>query len=137
MMSFVMKTALGVAASIWLLGCSGGERAGSSDLPPDLNGGYRKVSSQPLPSGNVPELIRSMGLRAARTAQYEGPERFQVTVFEMNSGSSAFELAQKWKSEPGRIHFHKGSSFLLLESSGADNATLNRLAALVEKQREP
>jgi len=133
MMSLAMNAISIALLSMGLLGCAGGERAESGDLPRELSGGYRLVNSEILPAEAAPEPIRSMGLRSVRKVRYQGPEEFQVTVFEMNSGASAFELVQKWKAEPGRLHFHQGSRFILLESVGADHARLNRLAGIVEK----
>jgi hypothetical protein len=131
-----MPTICVAIISLGLLGCAGADRAESGDPMKQLSGGYRLIDSEILSAETAPELVRNMGLRSVRRLHYQGPEEFQVTIFEMNSGSSAFELVQKWKAEPGKLHFHQASRFILLESTGADHATLNRLAGTVEKEME-
>jgi hypothetical protein len=80
----------------------------------------------------APEVIRSAGFKSAHRASYQGPAPMTVTIYEMNTGPSAFEMAQKWRPAPGLLYFHSGSRFVTIEAPGLDNAQLNEVAKALE-----
>jgi hypothetical protein len=99
-------------------------------LPVELEGGW-KLSNEL----NVP-TVRAMSLGAVEAtwgAHYQGPVPISVTVLAFQSQATAFEAVQKAKPEPGSITFHRGRYFFTVFSTEADNATLNRFAAALEK----
>ena len=97
-----------------LTGCASAPPA--QVLPLELKGGYKLNDNRSTPVGETAQLARQLGLRSAREAQYSGPAIVHVTLYEMTTSAGAFELVQKWKPEPGKLHFSQGPYFLLLES---------------------
>ena len=83
-----------------------------------------------------PELQRWRGTNGARlvcAGDYTGPLPVTLTIYYMPSEfASAFDAAQKWQPQPGKMSFFKGSYFGVVESSGADGFTLERFVLAVE-----
>ena len=56
-----------------------------------------------------------------------------ASVYEYGGQAVAFEMVQKWRPEPGKMVFHKGAYFVILEGgSPDDNKVRNDCAALLE-----
>jgi hypothetical protein len=100
--------------------------------PPELPGGFRFTGMTEVPAGEIPEQIRAAGPKNAHRARYEGPAPLTVTIYQMNTGPSAFELVQKWRPAAGLIYFHSDSRFVTIESAGLDNERLNEVAKAFE-----
>lgn len=116
-----------VAAGV---GCGTGPARES--LPESL-GPWKRVSVEDLATGQASEIARRLGLRRARKAAYEGRSKMIVTVYEMNSSATPFELMQKWRVEPKTLPFYSGAFFFVIESETGDMAAMKDLAGLLEK----
>jgi hypothetical protein len=81
---------------------------------PEQVADYRRVSLEP---GSAPEDIAQRGVAQAVRAAYQGKARVAVEVYQMKSETSAFELVQKWRAEPGRVAFHSGRNFVVISST--------------------
>jgi hypothetical protein len=46
-------------------------------------------------------------------------------------GATAFDAMQKWQSQPGKMAFFQGHYFGVVESPGANPATLSRFTSAV------
>ena len=102
-------------------------------LPGQVQRAWILKQTEALPAEEAPSLIRSLGLRQAIRAVYEGNGSITVSVFEMNVDASAFELIQKWRQQDG-LAMYKGSYFFVVQGKGTDQATLS--AFLQAFQRE-
>ena len=82
------------------------------------------------------EFKRWRGTEGAGTVcrgDYTGTPRISVTLYYMPSEfASAFDAAQKWQSQPGKMSFFQGAYFGVVESAGADAPTLERFVLAVE-----
>jgi len=116
-----------------LAGCSSSPSKTADSLPEQLAGGLARQQVSEIPAGEVPEIVRNLGYRAGQRTLYTGPREVAVTLYEMSNTSGAFELAQKWKPEPGRLYFHQGTYFVVLESAAAEQKELNAMAGELEK----
>lgn len=82
-------------------------------------GPWRRAAVENIPNEQLPSDIKSMGLKRGRRAFYQAGSRVQVIVYEMNAQAVAFELQQKWRNEPGRVAYHQGPYFVILEGGDA------------------
>jgi hypothetical protein len=84
----------------------------------------RETKTQP--NEDAPALIRGLGLKHWMSGTYRANGEIQITVYEMTTETSAFELMQKWRSSEGPA-FNKGKYFVV-----ASPGNLEFLAALQE-----
>jgi hypothetical protein len=78
------------------------------------------------PNEDAPALIRGLGLKHWMSATYRANGEIQITVYEMTTETSAFELMQKWRNSEGPA-FNKGKYFVV-----APPGNLEFLGALQE-----
>lgn len=121
-----------VAAALFFL-ASCGSAGKEWKLPTGIDGGW-KLSVLP-PSRETYELVGRLSPKRSQMAGYENGASGQLRVagFELANGSVAFEQVQKWKAQPGKIAFHHGPWFVVVESEGMDTAELSKAANAVEK----
>ncbi len=95
-------------------------------------GEWRRKAVENIPGEQMPEDIRSQGYKRARRAFYEsGANRLQAIVYEMNHQTVAFEMTQKWRPQEGKMAFHEGAYFVVLD--GGDAAAKRSLAGQIGK----
>lgn len=103
-------------------------------LPAELDGGW-KLSVVP-PSKETYELVQRLAPKRSQMAGYESTGSaglVRIAGFELANSSAAFEQVQKWRAEPGRVVFHHGPWFVVVEADAMDTAGLSRVANAVEK----
>jgi len=112
-------------------GCSNpGER--QEILPMNL-GEWRRTAVEQIPAEEHKEELKRMGIKAARRGMYEkNGQRVTAAVYQFGASAVAFELVQKFRPEPGKIAFHQGNYFVVLESQTSDATVLNSFASILE-----
>jgi hypothetical protein len=98
--------------------------------PPELPGGFQFREQLQVPASDVGEKQAESGY----AFRYQGAAPLTVTVFQMKSDASAFELVQKSRPEPGTLFFQAGSKYVLLSATGIDQARLNEIAKYLEER---
>jgi hypothetical protein len=93
-------------------------------LPAQVQRAWILKKTDALPAEESPAIIRSLGLRQAIRAEYEGNGNISVRLFEMNVEASAFELIQKWHQQDG-LAMYKGPYFFVAKGKGPDQATIS------------
>jgi len=99
-------------------------------LPETLPGGWTRGQVRELPSDSVPAEIRSLVVRRAFEADYQGPEPMRIAIWEM---PAAFEAAQKWRHREGTVAFHEGSYLALIDAPRASKAQRDAVADALTK----
>jgi hypothetical protein len=102
-------------------------------LPGQVQRAWILKRTEALPSEESPAVVRSLGLRQAIRAVYEGNGSITVRLFQMNTETSAFELIQKWRQQDG-LALYKGSYFFVAEAKGADQATVSSFLQAFQEQ---
>jgi len=64
---------------------------------------------------------------------YQGGGEVTVTVYEMGSQASAFELLQKWRADGSSMYFHRDRYFVVVESTALDNTALRAFTKRLER----
>lgn len=122
------RRAILAALAAALMACSGEDKPPA--MPAVLGGGWKLSGvSNPAPA----PLLGSYEPARVWEASYSGTVPLTVTYNRMKSDTVAFELMQKWRSEPGATHFHRGPLFVVIRSAGAEPARLNAIAGEVEE----
>jgi hypothetical protein len=93
-------------------------------LPNQVQRAWILKRTEALPAEESPAIIRSLGLRQAIKAVYEGNGEITIRVFEMKVEASAFELIQKWRQQDG-LAMYKGAFFFVADGKGTDQGTLS------------
>lgn len=121
-----------LAALLFFAAC--GSAVKDWKLPAELEGGW-KLSVVP-PSPETYALVQRLTPKRSQMAGYEsatGAGLVRIAGFELANNSTAFEQVQKWRAEPGRVVFHHGPWFVVVEADSMDAAGLSKVANAVEK----
>ena len=127
---------VGLGVALWL-----GDNIRAWALPyvePPVQVAEWKLAATPECGKTLPPEAKSWsGVAKARRvcrAQYTGPVPVQVLLFDMPElpGSSPFDAFQKWHPESGTFAFYKPRCFGIVESTAADDATLQRFAEALQ-----
>ncbi len=119
---------------VLLSACGRSGSSSSGEMPAQIGGDWRLASTDRPPESSAPESVRSQGMkRMLRGVYVAGTIKVVVTLFEMNSNSSAFEAMQKWPPAVRVVPFYKDQWFGLAEAAEADNTTLNAFVSAFEK----
>jgi hypothetical protein len=87
---------------------------------------------KPVPAG-LKVWRGTAGARSVCRAEYAGSPPVKFTIYDMpNEFASAFDAAQKWQPQAGKMAFFKGRYFGVAESPDADRVTLERFVVAVE-----
>ena len=116
-----------------LMACSKTPQSRSITLPPAFGQDWKLASTSDVPDGETPADVKRLGMRTAVRGYYKGQSPVTITVFQMTSGSGAFELQQRWRSEEGKLAFHRGDLFILIESPAMDIHGLTSVAEAFEE----
>jgi hypothetical protein len=89
-----------------------------------------------------PDRIVWPGTAAARQigrAEYAGQPPMTLSLYDMpgGQGANAFDAAQKFPPQAGKMGFFQGNYFGVAESPGADRATLDRFVVALESHLPP
>jgi hypothetical protein len=122
-----------VLALAILSGCGSAPEPASVSFPAVFGRDWKLESAKAVPEAGAPDGVRRLGLRTASQAHYKGQHDVIVTLYRMSSESSAFELHQQWRPEEGKLAFHKGDLFIVLESEPMD---IHGLTAVAEDFEE-
>ncbi|MCU1236622.1 MAG: hypothetical protein JWP63_4589, partial [Candidatus Solibacter sp.] len=94
-----------------------------SDSAPESAAGWTLTSPPRCTTPVPPELQRWRGTNGARTVclgDYTGAPPMTLPIYCMpNEFASAFDAAQKWQPQPGKMSFFKGRYFGVVEASAA------------------
>ncbi|HSB14354.1 MAG TPA: hypothetical protein VLE22_07835 [Bryobacteraceae bacterium] len=120
---------LAVAAA----GCGRSERPPDELLPISPGEGWTRSDVRTAPPAEAPDTVRQLGPRRVIHARYSGPGDVELTIYEMGSAVSAFELNQKWRVAENAVHFHHGPYLVVAESGGAGKPRLFAFARLIEQ----
>ena len=123
-----------ICLTLLFAGCTRQPRPLEEALPASPGEGWILTGASPVPPENAPGMVRQLGLRRAVRASYQGAGELQVTLYEMVTPASAFELVQKWRTEESAVHFHHERYFVLVESGQLDTPALLSFVRLLEKQ---
>ena len=139
-----MKRFWHVAIAAAVIGIFSGQRFCTAEsaltLPAAANGW--KLAAPPGCVKPVPaELKIWRGTEGAHTvcrAEYAGSPPMKLTIYDMpNEFASAFDAAQKWQPQAGRMGFFQGRYFGVVESPEADRNTLHRFVLAIEAALPP
>src|SRR5512134_3470488 len=114
-------------------GCGRSERPPDELLPISPGEGWTRTDARTAPPSEAPDNVRQLGPRRVMHARYSGPGDVEVTIYEMNSAVSAFELNQKWRVAENAVHFHHGPYLVVAESDDAGKPRLFAFAKLMEQ----
>jgi hypothetical protein len=120
---------LAVAAA----GCGRSERQPGELLPISPGEGWTRTDARTAPPAEAPDSVRKLGPRRVIHARYSGPGDVEVTIYEMGSAVSAFELNQKWRVADNAVHFHHGPYLVAAKSDDAGKPRLFAFAKLMEQ----
>jgi hypothetical protein len=90
------------------------------------------AGQEAVPADRAAPGAKELGLKQLVMARYAGPGNPEAALHQMTSDSGAFEMAQKWRPQPGSLAAHKGSIFVVVRSGEMDARELNRFVSLFE-----
>lgn len=126
----MMRRRFLLAAASLLAGCKNPNLV--QEILPMTLGEWRRLSVENTPPEEYPAELKQRGIKRARRGTFTGKGRIFVSIYEFAGQAVAFEMVQKWKPEAGKMAFHEGPYFVVLEATEADNKAMNQFATLLE-----
>jgi hypothetical protein len=114
-----------------LAACSGGMR--EAEYPKEVGGGWRLYGVEDMPAEQAPVELRTAGVTAWRRGRYEGPGWMDVFLYRMGTQASAFEMQQKWRTQPGILVGHADNLFIVYRPERSTPAEVAKFPAAFEK----
>lgn len=100
---------------------------------PERLGEFTRASVDHGGNDTAPADIKERGLVHAMRVNYTGTAPVKVNLYEMRTSSSAFELLQKFRPQPGKVAFHRDELFVVAESSELPQAELVAFTQALQK----
>jgi hypothetical protein len=119
-----------LAAALW--GC--GVRSPQPDLLPEDLDGWRRTAIREVPIAETPAIISRTGLKQAREADYSGPGRLTVRIYELTSEPLALDLAQRWPPHANTVAFYDKNHFAVVTWQQADRHALQKFVRELERR---
>jgi hypothetical protein len=118
-----------------LLHC--GDSTPRASMPQSLDGGWTRTSVEPIDVAAAPESLKRLGVTSGQSSTYEREGRkVPVRVYELPSGTAAFEAQQTFTRSADEYYFTMGASFVVVEASTLANEERRPfLMAFVEAAR--
>lgn len=98
--------------------------------PQGTEGGWKLAATEAL---TPPEWMPKLGVKQALRLSYSGPIDATADVFEMASGTAAFECMQKWRATPGEDRFYRGSLFVVVRSTHPNREMMMDFSRALQK----
>ena len=101
-------------------------------LPIQVQRAWKLENTRIIPSTEVADAIRKVGLKRALVASYRGNGNIRVRVFDMGNDAGSLELLQRWRPSDGPA-FYKGRYFVLGEADDVDQTTLSSFLQALQR----
>lgn len=103
-----------------LLHC--GDSTPRASLPKALDGGWTRESVEPVDVPSAPESLRRLGVVSGQSATYVREDRrIPVRVYDLPTGTAAFEAQQTYARSADEYYFTMGASFVVVNASALKN----------------
>ena len=122
-----------VVLLLCLSSCRGPNPTLKDLLPVQVQRTWTLRETKALPVEEAPAMIRSLGLKRAISAEYEGNPTLRIRVYEMSSQTVAFEMIQKWPQKDG-MAFYKGRYFVVADADRPDRAVVTSFLQSLEAE---
>lgn len=114
-----------------LVSCtSGGERP---KLPESTSFGWQLKGVTETPKSAAPSSIRELGFRKSWRAEYNGPGKALVDVYEVPSEALGLEMTQKWRPEADTVTFFGPRYFVVVRWEKAEREPVRALVGELER----
>ena len=101
-------------------------------LPIQVQRAWKLENTRIIPSTEVADAIRKVGLKRALVASYRGNGSIRVRVFDMGNDAGSLEILQRWRPSDGPA-FYKGRYFVLGEADDVDQTTLSSFLQALQR----
>ena len=114
---------LGVA--LLLAGC--GKPGGRQNLLPETVGSqWRRASLGGITTSGLQPPLTASTVKRGQSAQYDGPGKVDVMLYELSSSAAALDAVQRWRAEANSIFFYRDEFFVVVHyDAAADRQALN------------
>jgi hypothetical protein len=120
------------AAGVALAACRA--RTDNAALLPETVGPWQRSTLRELPAASAGEPPARGSIRSVFRAEYGGPAKAEVTVYDLSSSAAALDAVQRFRPAPDTIFFHRDSCFVVMKWQGSpDRKTLGEFVRAIEK----
>jgi hypothetical protein len=114
-----------------LVACA--SRDAAPPLPDSASFGWQLKSTVETPKTAAPAPVRDLGFRKSWRAEYAGPGKALVDIYEVPSEANALEMIQKWRPAADTVTFFGAHYFVVVHWEGADREAVRALVGSLEK----
>jgi hypothetical protein len=125
------------AASAALAGGCGKPGVPRADVLPQALGEWRRTALSDGPLPETPEPIPRGSVKRVQTANYEGPGKVNVTLYELSSSAAALDAVQRWRPAADTVFFYRDEFFVVVKYRDADRKALNAFVRDLDRRLTP
>jgi hypothetical protein len=115
---------IGVAGLLALAAACRENRAPLGLLAEKAAGGWRRTSLVETPVSDAPDPVPRSAVTRLETAEYEGPGKLEVRLYELTSPEDGVTLAQRWRPSADTVFFNGGRFFVVIKWEQAEREAL-------------
>jgi hypothetical protein len=102
-------------------------------LPESIAGVWRRTGQRELPAAAAPEPPARGAVRRIAQADYAGPGKVEVTLYELTSSGAALDAVQRYPHAPGTVFFYRDEYFAVVRWEKAEREALGEFVRALEK----
>jgi hypothetical protein len=109
-------------------------RTDAAVLLPEMVGAWRRGALREVPVESAGEPPARGSIRNVIRAEYAGPGRAEVTLYELSSSAAALDAVQRFRPAPDTIFFQRDTRFVVVRWQGSpDRKALGAFVRAIEK----
>jgi hypothetical protein len=82
----------------------------------------------------APDPVPRTSVVRLQTAQYDGPGKLEVRVYELDSSAIALDIVQRWRPSADTVFFNQGAFLVVVKWQQADRQALHDFMRELEKR---
>lgn len=102
-------------------------------LPETVAKNWRRTALRDVPASEAPEPPARSTVRRVVRAEYAGPGRIEVTLYELSSSAAALDAVQRFRHAPETVFFHRDEYFTLVQWEGTEREAVAQFVRALEK----
>ena len=93
-------------------------------LLPETMGVWRRTALRQLPASDAPDPVPWSEVARAETAEYSGPGKLVVRLYELGSPEAGASLMQRWRPSADTVFFNRSRYFVVVKWQQAERDAL-------------
>jgi hypothetical protein len=103
-------------------------------LPETVANAWRRTSLREAPVSEAPDPVPRSSVNRLQTAEYEGPGKLDVRVYELTSSAVGLDMVQRWRPSSDTLFINPGRYLVVVKWQQADRQALSEFMREMDKR---